>query len=103
VHRRVSYPPDARRRLGVAVRRYRASIGVALFVRSLTERRPEQAAAWGEIDEISSAYGLRRATERVRSALDSQRIAWLASDPVSALRVSVRGDCGVALLARFAQ
>jgi len=95
--------PDASRHHGLSVRRYLASIGVPLFVWSLTEPRPEQAAAWGEIDEISSAYGLRRATERVRSALDSQRIAWLASDPVSALRVSVRGDCGVAPLARLAQ
>jgi hypothetical protein len=95
--------PDASRHDVPSVRRYLASIGVPLFVWSLTEPRPAQGAAWGEIDEISSAYGLRRATERVRSAVDSQSIAWLASDPVSALRVSARADCGVAPLARFAQ
>jgi len=95
--------PDASRHDVPSVRRYLASIGVPLFVWSATEPRPDQLAVWGEIDQISSEYGLRRATERVRSALDSQRIAWLASDPVSALRVSARADCGVAPLARFAQ
>jgi hypothetical protein len=94
---------DASRHDVRRVRRYLASIGVPLFVWSVTEPRPDQLAAWGEIDEISSAYGLRSSTERVRRALDSQRIAWLASDPVSALRVAARSDCGVAPLARLAQ
>jgi hypothetical protein len=91
--------PDASRHDPLVVRRYLTSIGVPLFVWSLHER-PDLAAAWGEIDEISSPSDLRRAVERVRSALNSQRIAWVAADPLTALRLDMDPRCGIALLKR---
>jgi hypothetical protein len=91
--------PDASRHDPRVVRRYLASIGVPLFVWSLRER-PDLAPAWGEIAEISSGDGLRRAVERVRDTLNSQRIAWVAADPLKALRLDIDPHCGIARLMR---
>ncbi len=90
---------DASRHDPLVVRRYLASIGVPLFVWSLHER-PDLAAAWGEIEEISSASDLWRAVEHVRAALNSQRIAWVAADPLTALHLDVDPHCGIAPLVR---
>jgi hypothetical protein len=94
-----SESPDASRHDPLVVRRYLDSIGVPLFVWSLHES-PELAAAWGDVEEITSAGDLRRAVDHVRAALNSQRIAWVAVDPLTALRLTANPRCGMALLVR---
>jgi hypothetical protein len=83
-----SYSPQS-------VRRYLASIGVPLFVWSAGPRRD----AWGTIDDISSPSKLQEAVERLRAELKSQRVAWVATDPLTALRVHATGKCGITPLA----
>jgi hypothetical protein len=78
-----------------SVRSYLASIGVPLFVWSAGLRRD----AWGAIDDISSPSKLQAAVERLRAELKSQRVAWVATDPVTALRVHTTGKCGITPLA----
>jgi hypothetical protein len=90
---------DASRHDPLVVRHYLASIGVPLFVWSLHETG-DLAAAWGEVEDISSPSDLRRAVERVRAALNSQRIAWVAADPLTALHLDVDPHCGIAPLVR---
>jgi len=97
----LSVRPDASGLKPAAVRHYLAAIGVPLFVWSLATPRPEVAAAWGEIDDISTSEGLRRATDRLRETLAQERIAWLAVEPLTALRVEAKESCGVAPLARL--
>jgi len=82
-----------------AVRRYLASIGVPLFVWSLSGPRPDLANSWGAVDDISTRDQLSAAVAKVRRSLDEQRIAWVASDPLSALRVQASERCGVTPLA----
>jgi hypothetical protein len=90
---------DASRHDPLVVRHYLASIGVPLLVWSLHERQGPDA-AWGEMEDISSPSDLRRAVERVRAALNSQRIAWVAADPLTALHLDVDPHCGIAPLVR---
>src|SRR5207245_8390557 len=78
--------PEASRNDPRVVRRYLASIGVPLFVWSLSGPRPDLAERWGDIDDISSVDLLRAAAEEVRRTLASQRIAWVHADPLRALR-----------------
>lgn len=82
------------------VRHYLASIGVPLFVWSLDGARPDLAEDWGTIVDISTREKLTNAVQQVRHALDEQRIVWVATDPLHALRVAARNDCGVAPLAQ---
>jgi hypothetical protein len=83
-----------------SIRGYLSSIGVPLYVWSVTGQRPELEAAWGEIQDISSPDKLKVATDRLRIDLESQRVAWLATDGLSALRVQTTGRCNLTPLAR---
>lgn len=85
---------------GAVSRRYLSSIGVPLFVWSLDGSRPELRDVWGDIDDVSSLSGLRVAADRLRAELASQRVAWVAADPVNALRIQSTGRCGLTPLAR---
>lgn len=96
----LSRRPDASNLTPIAVRRYLAAIGVPLFVWSLTAPRPDVTAAWGEVDDISTSDGLRGATDRLRENLSTQRIAWLAVDPLTALRVEAKESCDVTPMTR---
>jgi hypothetical protein len=83
-----------------AVRNYLRSIGVPLFVWSPTGPHPELRNTWGEIDDISTMPKLKAAADRLRAELLSQRIAWVATDPVTALRIHATGRCGITPLAQ---
>jgi hypothetical protein len=82
-----------------SIRAYLSSIGVPLYVWSVTGPRPELA-GWGEIDDISSPAKLKVAVDRLRGDLETQRVAWLAADAVAALRVQPTGRCNLTPLAR---
>ncbi len=81
-----------------SIRGYLSTIGVPLYVWSLTGPRPELA-GWGLIDDISSPAKLKVAAERLHTDLETQRVAWLATDGVSALRVQTTGRCNLTPLA----
>jgi hypothetical protein len=82
-----------------SIRAYLSSVGVPLYVWSVTGPRPELQSAWGEIDDISTPARLRAATDRLRADLETQRVAWLATDAVAALRVQPTGRCNLTPLA----
>jgi hypothetical protein len=84
-----------------AVRRYLESIGVPLFVWSVSGPRPDLETEWGDIDDISTPNRLRLAVERLRSTLASQRVVWISSDPLTALRVDADPRCGITPLAHL--
>jgi hypothetical protein len=84
-----------------AVRRYLESIGVPLFVWSVSGPRPDVETEWGEIEDISTPNRLRLAVERLRSTLASQRVVWISSDPLTALRVDADPRCGITPLAHL--
>jgi len=84
-----------------AVRRYLDSIGVPLFVWSPAGPRPDLAKSWGEVDDISDLTKFAVAVERLRASLASQHVVWIASDPLSALRVEADPRCGVTPLAHL--
>lgn len=75
------------------VRHYLASIGVPFFVWSLSGDRAEQAAAWGELEDISTPSKLHAATKRLRAAIEQQWVVWLATDPLTALRARAAESC----------
>jgi hypothetical protein len=91
---------DASTHDGVSVRGYLAAIGVPLFVWSLDGPRPDLRDTWGDIDDISSPAKLKTAGDRLRAELATQRVAWVAADPVTALRIQPAGQCGIVPLAR---
>jgi hypothetical protein len=82
-----------------SIRGYLSAIGVPLYVWSVTGPRPELP-GWGDIDDISSPAKLKVAVDRLRTDLETQRVAWLATDAVAALRVQSTGRCNLTLLAR---
>jgi hypothetical protein len=82
-----------------SIRAYLSSIGVPLYVWSVTGARPEPA-GWGGIDDISAPAKLKVAVDRLRDDLETQRVAWLATDAVAALRVQPTGRCNLTPLAR---
>jgi hypothetical protein len=82
-----------------SVRRYLDSIGVPLFVWSLTGPRPDLAQSWGEVGDISSMKTLGAAVGRLRASLASQHVVWVASDPLNALHLEADPRCGITLLA----
>jgi hypothetical protein len=84
---------------GESIRNYLASIGVPLFVWSFTGPRPELNDTWGPVEDVSSISQLKAATARLRAELASQRVAWIAADPVAALRVTPTGRCGITAMA----
>jgi hypothetical protein len=91
---------DASSHSARSVRNYLASIGVPLFVWSATDPRPELRHAWGDIIDISSPSKLQVAVDRLRAELKSQRVAWVATDPITALHVHATGKCGITPLAQ---
>lgn len=82
---------DASRHEAAAVRRYLAAVGVPFYVWSLAG----PSTRWGTMEDISTVDGLHRGVERLRAALERQRVAWLATDPISALRVAPAPGCAV--------
>lgn len=83
-----------------SIRAYLSTIGVPLYVWSVTGPRPELT-GWGKVDDISSPAKLKAAVDRLREDLESQRVAWLATDGVSALRVQPTGRCNLTPLAHW--
>ena len=90
--------PDGSLHAPAAVRQYLAALGVPLFVWSVFGRHADS--AWGEVEDVSTLEKLEAATESIRRALDTQRIAWIYADPITALHAEVREGCGYARLAR---
>jgi hypothetical protein len=91
---------DASAHDGASIRSYLASIGVPLFVWSLNGPRPELHDTWGEIEDVSTPAKLKTAGDRLRAELAMQRVAWVAADSVTALRVQPTGRCSITPLAR---
>ncbi len=77
------------------VRRYLEAVGVPLFVWSADGPRPDLAAAWGTIDDISTPAGLQAAVARLNDAIARQRIVWVAADPVTVLKAEGAERCGL--------
>jgi len=90
--------PDNSFHSPATVRQYLAAIGVPLFVWSVFGRPGDP--GWGEAEDVSTLEKLEAATEKIRGALDTQRIAWIYADPITALRADVREGCGYVRLAR---
>lgn len=90
---------DASSHDGASIRNYLATIGVPLFVWSLTGPQPELRDTWGEVEDISSPARLKVAVDRLRAELESQRVAWVAADSVMALRIQPTGRCSITPLA----
>ncbi|MGH9424285.1 MAG: hypothetical protein ACRD3J_30210, partial [Thermoanaerobaculia bacterium] len=84
---------------GASTRKYLASIGVPLFVWSLEGPRPDLRDVWGEVEDVSSLSNLKIAADRLRAELESQRVAWVAANPLTALRIQSTGRCGITPLA----
>ncbi len=81
--------PDASVHAPATVRRYLASIGVPLFVWSISGPDPE----WGDVVDISTFEKLHAAIVRLNETLDEQRVVWLPVDPLTALHVQVSPEC----------
>ncbi|HYM60571.1 MAG TPA: hypothetical protein VEZ11_06740 [Thermoanaerobaculia bacterium] len=77
------------------VRRYLERIGVPLFVWSVEGPRPDLRGSWGRVEDVSTTAGLREATAKLNNALKEQRIAWIAADPLAALKVEGNERCGL--------
>jgi hypothetical protein len=91
--------PDTSYHVPEAVREYLASVGVPLFVWSVFGNS-DVGAHWGAVEDVSTMEKMAEATEKIRSALDVQRIAWIYADPFTALHAEVKEGCGYARLAR---
>jgi hypothetical protein len=68
---------DASRYAPETVRAYLASVHVPLFVWNLYGEATPDAKSWGGGEDISTIEKLEQAVDRLRTALDSQRIVWL--------------------------
>ncbi|MEA2162848.1 MAG: hypothetical protein QOK37_975 [Thermoanaerobaculia bacterium] len=97
----LSRSPDASTAQPAAVRHYLSAVGVPLFVWSLTGPRPDLASSWGTVDDISSTTRFHTALQRLRDSLASQRVAWIAGDPLTALRIKADPRCGLTPLAHL--
>ncbi|HKS22577.1 MAG TPA: hypothetical protein VJZ76_07255 [Thermoanaerobaculia bacterium] len=91
--------PDTSYHAPEAVREYLASVGVPLFVWSVFGNS-DIGAHWGTVEDVSTMEKMAAATEKIRNALDVQRIAWIYADPFTALHAEVKDGCGYARLAR---
>jgi len=91
----VSKAPDRSLYSPPVVHRYLEEVGVPLFVWSADGPRPDVAAAWGRIDDISTTAGLQAAIGRLNDALTRQRIVWVAADPLTALKAEGTERCGL--------
>jgi hypothetical protein len=94
-----SHVPDQSNHTVAQVRHYLQSIHVPLFVWSLTEHPPDAAEAWGRMEDVSHLDGLRAAVGKLKQAIDDQQIAWVATDPLTALRARANPACGLTVLA----
>lgn len=83
------------------VRRFLEALGVPLFVWSIEGPRPDLAASWGEVDDVSTMDKLVEASQRIRRTLAAQRVVWVTADPLTALRAQVKDGCGYARIARY--
>lgn len=97
----LSRTPDQSRSSPAVVRRYLERIGVPLFVWSLEGPRPDLAADWGPVDDISTRSGLSDATGRLNRTIQAQRIVWAAINPLAALKVEGSERCGLRPVARM--
>ncbi|MBV8519736.1 MAG: hypothetical protein JO197_20255 [Acidobacteria bacterium] len=84
-------PIDLSHHKGIAVRRYLERIGVPLYVWSLRGTTPALASDWGTVTDVSSYDKLRAATRELRDDLDRQRVVWLRTGPLEALRAEAKG------------
>jgi hypothetical protein len=94
-----SQVPDRSVHTVAQVRHYLQSIHVPLFVWSLTSHPPDAAEAWGKMEDVSHLDGLREAALKLRRTIEDEQIAWVAADPLTALRVRVNPACGLTALA----
>jgi hypothetical protein len=99
----LSRTADASHYTPAEVRRYLAAIGVPLFVWSLNGPRADLVDTWGAVDDISTNETLQLAIDRLRATLKNQRVAWVALDPLRALRVQSSERCAVTPLARLSE
>jgi len=90
---------DASEHSPEAVRAYLESVGVPLFVWSVFGPT-ELGKGWGEVEDVSTLEKMQAAAQKIRRVLDTQRIAWIYADPLTALRAEVKDGCGYARLAR---
>jgi hypothetical protein len=97
----VSKSPDTSLYSPAVVRGYLEEIGVPLFVWSADGPRPDLAGAWGRIDDISNAAGMEAALSRLNASLPAQRIVWVATEPLTALRAQSSGTCGLTPVAHL--
>jgi hypothetical protein len=95
----LSQTPDRSTMQPASVRRYLDAIGVPLFVWSPSGPRPDLAQSWGDVDDVSSMKLIGAAVNRLRAALASQHVVWVASNPLDALHLEADPRCGIALLA----
>jgi hypothetical protein len=95
----LSHKPDTSRHSPQVVRRYLAALGVPLFVWSPVSEPSPDAAAWGDVVDVSSLTKLDEALQRVRHALAEQRVAWVDVDPLTALRLKANPNCGIETIA----
>ncbi|HXH91797.1 MAG TPA: hypothetical protein VNN25_09460, partial [Thermoanaerobaculia bacterium] len=84
-----------------AVRHYLEEVGVPLFVWSVNGPRPDLEPAWGEIEDIGTPRQFQMAVQRLRATLAAQHIAWVAADPLTALRAEADPRCGITTVAKF--
>jgi len=91
--------PDTSYHSPAAVRQYLQSIGVPLYVWSVFGNN-DRNAAWGDVVDVSTMEKMEAAAETLRQALDTQRIAWIYADPLTALHAEAKPGCGYARLAR---
>lgn len=95
----LSKSPDASLYSPSVVRQYLDEVGVPLFVWSADGPRPDLAAAWGRIDDISAPAGMGAAVNRLNASLEAQRIVWVAAEPLTVLRAEAAGTCGLTPIA----
>lgn len=91
----VSKSPDTSLYSPQVVRGYLQEVGVPLFVWSADGPRPDLAAAWGRIDDVSTPAGMEAAVNRLNASLEAQRIIWVAAEPLTALRAEESAACGL--------
>lgn len=84
-----------------AVRRYLKTMGVPFFVWSVSGPRPDLEPAWGDVDDISTPNQYQLAVQRLRTSLASQHVAWVAANPLTALRAEADPRCGITALAQL--
>lgn len=96
----LSASDDASKHNPAEVRRYLQSVGVPLFVWSLTGPRPDLLATWGEVEDVSGIGKLGEAVKRLRKTFADQRVAWVDVDQLGGLQLKAKASCGIETIAR---